>query len=91
MQTTWQHTSTKPNLSEEGPIRGKQYMRSGPHTGYSSCINQGTTIYVGHRWVWAIHKWPKLGQVREDLAMANYVAQVVDLALKKHAFLYLHI
>ena len=31
----------------------------------------------------------KLGQIRTDLAMANYVAQVVDLALKKCTFLHL--
>ena len=32
----------------------------------------------------------KLGWVCVDLAMANYVAQVVDLALKKRIFLHLH-
>ena len=32
----------------------------------------------------------KLGRVRADLAMANYVTQVVDLALKKYTFLNLH-
>ena len=31
----------------------------------------------------------QLGRVRTDLAMANYVAQVIDLALKKCTFLYL--
>ena len=31
----------------------------------------------------------KLGWVHMDLAMANYVAQVVDLALKKCTFLHL--
>ena len=33
----------------------------------------------------------KLGWVYADLAMANYVAQVVDLALKKCTFFHLHI
>ena len=32
----------------------------------------------------------QLGWVRTDLAMANYVAQVIDLALKKCTFLHLH-
>ena len=32
----------------------------------------------------------KLGQVYADLAIVNYVAQVVYLALKKCIFLYLH-
>ena len=32
----------------------------------------------------------QLGQIRMDLAIANYVAQVIDLALKKCIFLYLH-
>ena len=31
----------------------------------------------------------KLSWVHTDLAMANYVAQIVDLALKKRTFLYL--
>ena len=31
----------------------------------------------------------QLGWVRMDLAMANYVAQVIDLALKKCTFLHL--
>ena len=31
----------------------------------------------------------QLGQVHADLAMANYVAHVIDLALKKCIFLYL--
>ena len=31
----------------------------------------------------------QLGQVHADLAMANYVAQVIDLALKKCTFLHL--
>ena len=31
----------------------------------------------------------QLGQVRMDLAIANYVAQVIDLTLKKCTFLYL--
>ena len=31
----------------------------------------------------------KLGWVHTDLAMANYIAQVVDLALKKRTFLHL--
>ena len=31
----------------------------------------------------------QLGQVRANLAMANYVAQVIDLALKKCTFLHL--
>ena len=31
----------------------------------------------------------KLGQVHTDLVMANYVAQVVDLAIKKCTFLHL--
>ena len=33
----------------------------------------------------------KLGWVHMDLAMANFIAQVVDLARKKYTFLYLHI
>ena len=33
----------------------------------------------------------QLGRVHTDLAMANYVAQVIDLALKKCIFLHLHI
>ena len=33
----------------------------------------------------------KLGWVCADPAMANYMAQVVNLALKKHIFLHLHI
>ena len=57
MQTTQQKTSTKPDLSEEGPIKGKQYMRNGPHTSYISCTNQGTTIYVGHKWARGTQKW----------------------------------
>ena len=32
----------------------------------------------------------KLGWVPTDLAIANYVAQVIDLTLKKHTFLHLH-
>ena len=32
----------------------------------------------------------QLGWVCVDLAMANYVAQVIDLTLKKCIFLYLH-
>ena len=31
----------------------------------------------------------QLGQVHTDLAMANYMAQVIDLALKKCTFLHL--
>ena len=90
MQTTQQQTSTKPDLFEEGPTRGKQYMQNGPHTSYSSCTNQGTTIYIGHKWAWAIHKWlPAWPGLHADLAMANYVAQVIDLALKKCTFLHL--
>ena len=58
MQTTQQQTSAKPDLSKEGPTRGKQYTWNGPHTSYSSCINQGTTIYIRHKWAWVIHKWP---------------------------------
>ena len=56
MQTTQQQTSAKPDLSGEGPLMGKQYAQSGLHTSYSSCINQGTTIYIRHRWVWATEK-----------------------------------
>ena len=32
----------------------------------------------------------QLGQVHIDLAMANYVAQVIDLALNKCTFLHLY-
>ena len=32
----------------------------------------------------------QLGQVHMDLAMANYVVQVIDLTLKKCTFLHLH-
>ena len=58
MQTTQQQTSAKPDLFEEGLTRGKQYAQNGPHTSYSSYTNQETTMYVGHKWAWAIHEWP---------------------------------
>ena len=48
----------QPDLFKEGLIRWKQYAQNSPHTSYSSCTSQGTTIYVGHKWVWAIQEWP---------------------------------
>ena len=57
MQTFQQQTSAKPDLSEEGPTKGKRYTWNGLYTSYSSCTNQGNIIYVGHKWAWVIHKW----------------------------------
>ena len=48
-------------------------------------------MHVGHRWLWATHKWLQAWRVYPDLAMANYVAQVVDLSLKKCTFIHIHI
>ena len=39
---------------------------------------------------WPLTNGCKLGWVRADLAMANYVAQPFNLTLKKCTFLHLH-
>ena len=89
MQTAQQQTSAKPDLCEEGPTRGSdtheivhmlaKVVAQTKELLYISDTSGCGPFMNGHQ----------LGWVHTDLAIANYVAQIIDLTLKKCIFLHL--
>ena len=79
MQTTQQQTSAKPDLSEEGPTRGSNthevvYILTIVVAQTKELLYMLDTGGCG-----PLTNGLKLGWVCVDLAMANHVAQIVDI------------
>ena len=90
MQTIRQQTNAKPNLSEEGPIGGEARCAKWSHILAIVVAQIKEILYMSDTSGYGpFMNGCQLGRVRTDLAMANYVAQVINLALKKCTFLYL--
>ena len=82
MQTTLEQTSAKPDLSKEGPIRGKNTCKV-VHILAIVVVQTKELLYISDiGGCGPLTNGHKLGRVHADLAMANYMAQVVNLALK---------
>ena len=90
MQTTQQQTNTKPDLSEEGPTRGSNTCEMVHILAIVVAQAKKLLYMLDTGGCGPFTNGRQLGWVHLDLAMANYVAQVRDLALKKCTFIYLH-
>ena len=88
-QTTQQQTSTKPNLFEEGLTRGSNTYKI-VHILAIVVAQTKEPLYMSDTsGCGPFTNSHQVGQVYADLAMANYVVQVIDLALEKCTFLHL--